>query len=193
MALPKEEELMKKLRSAWIEFNLQVRVLWEGLKSFALYALTGAVDCITPVGRLYATVIHADGTREQIGLISTKVVTDAGVAYLVDGLQSAGTDVALFKFHASGTGVVAENVTDTTLGTEAATRVSGAQAEGASANIYQTVATIPYTGTLAITEHGVLSAASAGTLLDRSVFTAINVINGDSIEFTYELTLPAGS
>jgi len=184
---------MKKLRSAWIEFNLQVRILWESLKAFALYLLTGAVDCITPVGRLYATVIHADGTRERIGLICTKVVTDAGVAYLVDGLQANTTDVALFKFHASGTGAVAENVTDVGLGTESGSRVSGSQTEGASANIYKTVATVPYTATLAITEHGIFSATTGVTLLDSSVFTAINVINGDSIEFTYELTLPAGS
>lgn len=185
-------------RSLWEEAKLRVRVLVIGIASFFLWGFLTLMfrkpkDCITTVGRLSAVITRADGTKEDIGLICTKVVTTAGVNYLVDGLQSNTTDVALFRFHASGTGVVAENITDTALGTEVATRVSGSQAEGASANIYRTIATIPYTSTLAITEHGVLSAASAGTLLDRSVFAAINVINGDSIQFTYELTLPAGS
>jgi hypothetical protein len=148
---------------------------------------------ISPVGRLYATKISPDGTRTDYGLVCTKMVTTAGVNYLVDGLQANTTDVALFKFHASGTGVGAEATGNTALGTEVATRTSGSQTEGASANIYRTVGTISYSGTFAITEHGILSASSGGTLLDRSVFAAINVISGDSIQFTYELTLPAGS
>jgi len=176
-----------------IELQLQLRITWEALKSFAKYILFGDKDCITTVGRLYAVKTKSDGTKEDLGLVCTKVVTTAGVNYLVDGLQANTTDIALFKFHASGTGTGAEAITDTTLGTEVASRTSGSQLEGASTNIYKTVATISYVATFAITEHGVLSAATVGTLLDRSVFAAINVINGDSIEFTYELTLPAGS
>jgi len=30
------------------------------------------------------------------------------------------------------------------------------------------------------------------TLLDRTLFSAVNVVNGDSIEFTYTLTVTAG-
>lgn len=177
---------MKYLRKLWLEINLYFRVL------FAALAVPWRGE-VTPVGRLYITKIDAEGNKFDLGLVSTKVVTTAGVNYLVDGLQANTTDVALFKFHASGTGVSAEAIGNTALGTEVATRTSGTQTEGASANIYRTVATIAYTSTLAITEHGILSASSAGTLLDRSVFAAINVINGDSIQFTYELTLPAGS
>jgi len=44
-----------------------------------------------------------------------------------------------------------------------------------------------------VTEHGLFNASSAGTLMDRTVFSAINVVNGDSIQFTYELTATAGS
>jgi len=177
----------------WLEFNLQVRIVWEAIKAFTRYVFFTETECITTVGRLYAVKINPDGIREDLGLICTKVVTTAGVNYLVDGLQSNTTDVALFKFHASGTGVIAEAVGDTALGTEVASRTSGTQTEGASANIYKTVATIAYSTTFAITEHAILSAISVGTLLDRSVFTAVNVIDGDSIEFTYKLTLPAGS
>jgi len=55
------------------------------------------------------------------------------------------------------------------------------------------VGTISYTTTKAITEHGLFNAATAGTLLDRTVFTVINVVSGDSIQFTYELECAAGS
>jgi len=147
---------------------------------------------IVPVGRLYATVIRADGRREQFGLVSTRVVTTAGVNAIVDAFQNT-VELENFKYHAMGTNNTAENASDTALGAEVESRVAGTQTEGASANIYRTVATITATASRAVVEHGIFSASSAGTLLDRSVFSVINLANGDSIQFTYELTLPAGS
>lgn len=178
-------KLIYKLRSLWENIKLRFRVLWAALKQ-------PWIGDITPVGRLYAERIGADGSREALGLVCTKVVTDAGVAFLVDAMQGI-TEPELLRWHASGTGNTAEAAAQTALVTEAATRVQGSLAEGASANIYRTVATIPYTSTLAVVEHGIFSASSAGTMLDRSVFSAINVVNGDSIQFTYELTFPSGS
>jgi len=181
-------KLKHKWRSFWLEVDLKVRVMRAALSNL----ITGGD--IVPTGRLFATKINADGTRESLGLIATKVVTTAFVEYIVDGLQASSTDVALFKFHDCGTGVTAEAIGDTTLVTAyGGARATGSQAEGASANIYKSVGTISFTSTLAIVEHGLFSIITSGTLCDRSVFAAINVINGDSIEFTYELTVPAGS
>ena len=180
--------ILKSIRSLWLEVGLRLRVALAA----ALCLFPGYSGDITPVGRLYARHMRPDGSVVDYGLVSTKVVTDAGVAYLVDALQNL-TEPENFKYHASGTGTTAESVGQTALVTEVATRATGSQTEGASANIYRTVATITYAGTFAITEHAVLSAASTGTMLDRSVFSAINVVASDSIEFTYELTLPAGS
>lgn len=174
---------MKRL---WLELCLRARVLLAAL-GFA----AGGHE-VTPVGRLYASVLSPNGHRRDIGLVSTKVVTDAGVAYLVDALQGI-TSSNVLRFHGAGTGTTAEAAAQTALVTEVGSRVSGTLAEGASANIYRTVATIPFSGTFAITEHAIFSASSAGTMLDRSVFAAINVQASDSIEFTYELTLPSGS
>jgi len=176
-----------KLRTLWEEFKLRCRVAVAGLQS----ALPWNGE-VTPVGRLYAAKITPTG-REELGLICTKVVTDAGVQYLVDSFQGLGPLPANFKYHASGTGTTAEAAAQTALVTEVASRATGTQLEGASANIYRTVGSITYSGTFAITEHGVFSAASVGTMLDRSVFAAINVQSSDIIEFTYELTLPSGS
>lgn len=47
---------------------------------------------ISPVGRLYAIKISPDGNKTDLGLVCTKMVTTAGVNYLVDGLVSG------FKF-----------------------------------------------------------------------------------------------
>jgi hypothetical protein len=179
-----------------MKFKYKLRGLWEEikLKARVVAAAVSApwIGDVTPVGRLYVTKVSASGSREELGLVSTKVVTDAGVNYLVDVLQGLQT-ASVFSFHGSGTGTTAEAVGQTTLVTEIGSRTNGTKIEGASANIYRTVGTISYGGTFAVTEHGIFSASTSGTLLDRSVFAAINVINGDSIEFTYDLTLPSGS
>lgn len=176
--------MKKLLATLWLTLCLRLRVLKAAASPWA--------GDITPVGRLYARHIRPDGSTQDLGLVSTKVVTDAGVAFLVDALQGI-TEPELLKYHGSGTGTTAEAAGQTALVTEVATRATGSLTEGASANIFKTVGTVNYTGTHAITEHGIFSATSGGTMLDRSVFSAINVINGDAIEFTYELTLPSGS
>ena len=49
---------------------------------------------------------------------------------------------------------------------------------------YRVVGAITATGSRAITEVGILSAADAGTLFRRATFDAVNVVSGDSISFT---------
>ena len=70
-------------------------------------------------------------------------------------------------------------------------RATGTQTEGASANIYKTVATITADATENWVEHGVFNASTGGTMMDRSVFSAIGVESGDTVQFTYELTCNA--
>jgi len=144
---------------------------------------------------LKAKVIRASGEVEDKGVVSTRVVTTVGVNALVDAFQGLFT-LNNFKYHVSGTDTAIEAITDVESTITGATPapVAGTQVEGASANIYRTVATIPYVSTLAITSHGLVNnIVKTGSILwDRSVFAAINVVNGDSIEFTYELTCNAG-
>lgn len=148
---------------------------------------------VAPESRLMAKVIRADGSIEDLGIVSTKVVTNAFVQFLVDQLQSSTGEVANFSWHGMGTSSTAENVTDTALGTQVESRINGTQTEGASTNIYRTVATITATAARAVVEHGVFSAVTGGTLMDRSVFSVINLATNDAIQFTYELTVPSGS
>ena len=147
---------------------------------------------ITYRGELSVIKIGRDGKRVDLGVVATRVVTTAGVNYLAADMNDGASDINAFDFHDSGTGAVAEAVGDTGLGTPAGpARVSGT-ASNPTANQYRSVATIPYTATLAITEHGLFSASTAGTLWDRSVFAAVNVVNGESIQFTYTLTINSG-
>lgn len=148
----------------------------------------------TLIAELRAVKIDGQtGQRIDYGVVSRKVITTAFVNYVVDQLQAEDSTFGDYKFHDSGVGTTAENVADTAMETtDGEARAVGTQTEGASANIYRSVGTIAYTTTKAITEHGLFNHLTAGTLMDRSVFAALNVVNGDSIQFTYELTLPAG-
>jgi len=143
-----------------------------------------------PAGVLHIKLNQGD-VKHDLGLASVNVVTTAGVNYVIDAFQNL-VEVENLKYHGSGTSNTAEAVGDTALGVEVGTRVAGTQIEGASENIYQTVATLTYGSSLSITEHGLFSASTAGTLFDRSVFTAIAVDASTGIEFTYEWTLQAG-
>ncbi len=72
------------------------------------------------------------------------------------------------------------------------TRPTGSQS--ASLAVYTTAATFTPDsgGTLAVTEHGILSQAATGggTLLDRNVFAAVNLVTPvDSLTTTYTLTI----
>ena len=144
-------------------------------------------------GRLYVRHLPAVGPSVNYGLVSTHLVTTAFVNFMVDQLQTETSEWGDFKYHDSGIGTTAANIADTDIETsDEEARATGTQTEGASANIYRSVGTISYTTTKAITEHGLFSTLAAATLMDRHVFAALNVVNGDSIEFTYELTCSAG-
>ncbi|MEO7102872.1 MAG: hypothetical protein ABI119_06000 [Gemmatimonadaceae bacterium] len=154
--------------------------------------MLGTLTGVPVMASELSLVLHrADGSVLDLGVVSRRLVTTAGVNYLASTFLNTA-EPENFNYHACGTGVTAENITDTAMGTDSGvTRVAGTQTNPSS-NIYQTVATMAFVSTKAITEHGVFSASTAGTLLDRSVFTAVNVVSGDSITFTYALTLTAG-
>jgi len=148
---------------------------------------------VTPESRLSAKVIRSNGDIEDLGIISTKSVTNAFVNDVVDNLIAETTAFGDYKFHGMGLGSTAENVTDTALETPVETRDTGSQVEGASTNIYRSVGTVTATASRAIREHGLFNVVTGGTLMDRSVFALINLATDDAIQFTYELTIPAGS
>jgi hypothetical protein len=163
---------------------------WLGYQVGHLY--TKVFGAPVMLGKLEAVVIR-NGQRIDYGVLGYRVVTTAFVGYVTDQLQTETSTFGDFKFHDGGVGVTAEAIGNTTMETtDGESRATGTQTESA-ANAYQSVGTIAYTSTKAVTEHGLFNDSSAGTLMDRTVFSAINVVSGDSIQFTYTLTLTAGS
>lgn len=153
----------------------------------------GSTRVVAPEAVLRGKVYRKDGSVEDLGILSTKVITDAFVNYMVDELQASSGGIAGFRYHGSGISAAIEAQTQTALGSEVATRAIGTQTEGASPNIYRTVGVVNYGASFSIVEHAVFRAASGDVMMDRSTFPAINVGSGDSIEFDYQLTLPAGN
>jgi len=151
-------------------------------------------------GSLYLVKTTEKGETTDYGLASLRVVTTVGVGYIVDAFQNT-VELENMKYHGLGTGSGSEAVGDTALGTELTSeytgnvRATGTTAEGASTNIFSTVATNTLDGTpgAALREHGIFSASSSGVLLDRTVFGAITLSSGDALQSTYQLTFTAGS
>lgn len=179
---------------------LRASFIWGWLTTALARAFTKLTGIPTIVAQLEARLIRADGLIVDYGILSRRVVTDAGVAYLVDDWDNSATDLTNFNYHGCGTGTTAEAAGDTALVTESttvlnpdSTRATGTKSQPA-ANQLRSVGTSSFDGSAAITEHGLFSQAATGggTLWDRSVFSAINVASGDSIQWTYTCTVNSG-
>ena len=153
------------------------------------------------LGQLWLRKVDARGRVADLGLVSCRVVTNAGVAYIVDAFQNLA-ELENLRYHGVGTGTAAEAATNTALGTElttqyatANTRPTGTTGEqSGQTNVYETTATITVSAAAALTEHGIFSQAATGggTLLDRSVFAVVNLGATESLQSTYRLTIPSG-
>jgi hypothetical protein len=141
-------------------------------------------------------VIHADGSVTDYGVVGRHLIVTAGKNFVAGAFVNAVTNnIALFKFHGLGTGTTAAAVGDTALQTELTTaynpdntRATGSQSS--ATNVYTTVGTNTVDAAAAVTEWGLFTQAATGggTLLDRQVFSVINLAVGDSLQVTYNLT-----
>lgn len=120
------------------------------------------------------------------------LVVSAGKAGTASRINGAGAEAA-FTYLAVGTGTNAAAAGDTALQTEI-TDSGLARAAATCTRVTTSVTndtaqldkTWSVTGTKAVTEAGALNAAAAGTLLGRQVFSAVNVVNGDTLQVTYK-------
>ena len=113
------------------------------------------------------------------------VVTD-GKEYVASRMKDTTADA--MSHMAIGTGSTAASASNAALGAETG-RVSLASTT-VTANEVAYVATFAAgTGTGAITEAGILNAASAGDLLCRTVFSVVNKGASDSMTITWTVTV----
>lgn len=162
--------------------------LWRKLKSRGIIAAS--------LGFAAFLATYADNPQQYLTPMLFGLVTTAGANFLAVDMASgqATPRISAMNFHDSGTGATAAAIGDTTMQTQAGptTRATGTQSNPV-AGTYKSVGTIVYTSTLAITEWGLFNqAAQGGTMWDHRIFSAINVVNTDSIQYSYSLVVSAG-
>jgi len=97
--------------------------------------------------------------------------------------------MATMKYIGIGTGVTGADHEDTTLQTEVETRATGTRSRVTTTvtnDTYQVVGTVTITDTRAVTEVGLLSASTNGTLGARQVFSVMNLVTDDTVQFTWK-------
>lgn len=156
---------------------------------------------LAAVGHLWLARVDLNGKVHDLGLASCRVVTTAGVGFIVDAFQGL-VEPENMKYHGVGTGGAAEAVGNTALTTELTTQYSASNTRptgslgelSGNANVFETAATITVTAGVALTEHGIFSQAATGggVLLDRTLFSTVNLATGESLQATYDLTFTAG-
>lgn len=123
------------------------------------------------------------------------LITNAGLAGVASRINGAGSEAA-FTYVAIGTGTTAAAAGDTTLETEITTG-GGARASATASRTTTTqtndtatlVHTFTFSASFAVTEAGALNAASSGVLLNRQVFSAINVVSSDTLQVTIDVAV----
>lgn len=178
-----------------------------GLKENVEYQLkdeNGNVKPIFKANKLYTWLMKKGFASRNLtsplfgrfvdSMVISNLITTAGVAGIAARINGSGSPDA-YTYVGIGTGTTAAADADTQL--EAEITTSGGARASASVSVVTTdtagdTAQLQLTynfttgASFAITESGVLNAASAGTLLARQVFSAINVASGDSLQVTWK-------
>lgn len=138
-------------------------------------------------GRVAIVLRDANGNVKEEQEIRNLVV-NTGLDYIASRMKDA-TATAMSHM-AIGSGSTAAAAGDTGLGTELG-RVA-LTSTTVTDNAVAYVATFGAgTGTGAVTEAGILNAASGGDMLCRTVFSVVNKAADDSLQITWTVTLSA--
>lgn len=121
------------------------------------------------------------------------MITSAGKAGVASRINGSGSEAA-FTYLELGTGTTAAAVGNTALETpitDSGLARAAATCTRTTTSVANDTAKLDYTwtasGSKAITECGAFNAASSGTLLARNVFSAVNVVSGDSFQAVYSI------
>lgn len=144
---------------------------------------------IIPKGVWTIEVYGPDG-KLKTSVTGTNVVTTNGKDFVASFLVSAAAAASTFtcKYVAVGTGTTPETVSDTALVAEVVRATATVTHNGTG--IYQLVASfLTNSATGAITEYGIFSSSSAGTMLARDTESVVNVGSSDTLTVTAQITL----
>ena len=174
-----------------------------GERSFEKVVAGTAFEAARPIqSKLSAIVFRKDGRVEDLGVIATRYVSTAfctEIAKAMTGNSASVTRIQAYKYHcwgSTGTGTAEDKSQDACIAPVSPTNTAAAFVEGTqtnpSATTFRSVATITADGSTggSIAEHCIHCDTTTGAYgLDRSAFAAITVSSGDSIQFTYTLTI----
>lgn len=143
-------------------------------------------ETIKAKGRIKFDLFDSSGNLKETREINNVVVT-VGKNFLATWLTAATQSTFFMQYIGLGTGTNAANASDTDLQIPLSTRVAGTLTP--SSNVWQNVASFgPGVDTGAITESGIFSASTSGTLFARQTFAVINKAAGDTLQVTWQVT-----
>lgn len=216
LATPKWDSLQQRLRDYSPKSEMG-RIVKESFKYLPPELAGEMLDSITRIvileSKLHCVIYRGpcsdygpegwapqeDWGKGEVGVTSRKLITNNGVAFLVDAWQNS-LELEIMKYHGIGTGATAEAAGDTALVTESttalnpdSTRATGTLTE-TSAPVFATVGVNTVDASVSVAEHGLFSQAATGggVLWDRSLTGTQALSAGDSLQTTYSMTASAG-
>lgn len=145
------------------------------------------LDKISITGHVKIEVIGPDGNIKDFREIKNLVVT-TGKEYIAARMKDA--TVAAMSYMELGTGTTAAAAGDTALQSAISGSRTAISSITVATNTIAYAVTFPAgTGTGAVTEAGIFNAASAGTMLCRSVFAVVNKGAADGMSITWTITV----
>jgi len=116
-------------------------------------------------------------------------IMNVGKSVISSFIGSDITQGVAFDFMSIGTSGITAAATQTTLGSEQLRQgtVSSQSTTTTTGDTATFVGSFAISGTLQILEAGIFNASSAGSMLARTTFSAINVVSGDSINASWDV------
>lgn len=144
------------------------------------------MDTLKLKGRIKFELFDPTGQLKQVQEIDNVVVT-VGKNFLAAWLIAATQADYFMRYIGLGTGTNAASASDTDLQTPLSSRSAGTLSS--STNVWTNMASFgPGVNTGAITEAGIFSASSGGTMFARQTFPVVNKQAGDTLQVTWQIT-----
>ena len=138
-------------------------------------------------GAFVGVLVKADGSVQSVR--KDNLIVDSGFKFVADAMCLAASRPSVLSHIAVGSGTTAAAAEQTALVTEMLRKAATYSYNAATKVITLTTTFNPGEATGAITEAGILNAASAGTLFDRLTFAVINKGAADTFTATFTITL----
>lgn len=133
-------------------------------------------------------ILHKEN-GEILVYAKDNIIVSAGFDFIANAIGLSASRPAVMGYIAVGTGTTAAATSQTALVTETV-RQAATYSHTAGTQVFSFATTFaPGVATAAITEAGVLNAATAGTMLDRVVFGVINKGANDTLTQTFNFTM----